>query len=253
MKRNGDGKPIVSLDIDGTLGDYHGHFLRFATDYFGRVFPPPTEINPGMKLWRFMDINKASYDDCKLAYRQGGMKRSMPCLEGASELTRRLRRHGCEVYICTTRPYMRLDNIDPDTQEWLKRNGIYYDALLYDPRSGDEKYKELARQTKGRRVLGCAEDLPEQATRAIKTIQAPVWLRNQPYNQTYWDKPVNLFDGSLQSRGEPYEIHRWDTADELLGYAEQALKNWSMIDGEESTVHSMRQRVASRTARVPKH
>lgn len=232
MRRNGEGKPIISLDIDGTLADYHGWFLRFATDYFGRTFPPATALNPSLKLWRFMGIRKVDYNDCKLAYRQGGMKRSMPCLPGADELTKRLRRDGCEVWICTTRPYMRLDNIDPDTQEWLRRNGIVYDALMYDPRDGDAKYTELARQSKGRTVLGIAEDLPEQAERAMKCLpNPPIWLRNQPYNRTYWGGSANSGGGlTLYTTGpqaaEPYRVHRWDTADELLALAELALSNW---------------------------
>jgi hypothetical protein len=231
MIRNGYGKPIVSLDIDGTLADYHGYFLAFAELYFGRPMPSPTELNPSLKLWRFMGVKKTEYDDCKLAYRQGGMKRSMPCLEGAGDLTRRLHRDGCDVWICTTRPYMRLDNIDPDTQEWLRRNRIEYDALLCDPRGGDLKYAELARQTKGRHILGLAEDLPEQAELAMKRLpDPPVWLRNQPYNRLYWSPPKQVGGLVMQTRGresaEPYRVHRWDSADELMALAEHALNNW---------------------------
>jgi hypothetical protein len=233
MRRNGHGKPVVSLDIDGTLGDYHGHFLRFAEGYFGRRMPEPTKINPGKPLWAFMGVRRAEYRDCKLAYRQGGMKRSMPCLEGASALTRDLRALGAEVWICTTRPYMRLDNVDPDTQEWLRRNKIEYDALLYDPRDGDAKYAELKRQAGIRRVVGVAEDLPEQAMRAIKAGFGPVWLRNQPYNKTAWEYDGRYINGREikpedvnPNVSEPYEVHRWDTAEELLKMARLAVERY---------------------------
>lgn len=231
LRRNGHGKPIISLDIDGTLADYHGWFLQFATFYFGRTFPPASATNHRMKLWRFMGISRDEYQDCKLAYRQGGMKRSMPCLEGAGDLVKRLRRDGAEVWICTTRPFMRLDNIDPDTQEWLRRNGVDYDALLFDPREGDEKYRELKRQAVGREILGCAEDLGEQAERAIRHLKVPVWLRNQPYNRTYWDIEHSGAGGMTETfaqprGGEPYLVHRWDTADQLLAMAEKSLNAW---------------------------
>jgi hypothetical protein len=231
MRRNGDGKPIISMDIDGTLADYHAWFLQFATLYFGREFPSADTINPGLKLWRFMGISREAYNDCKLAYRQGGMKRSMPCLEGAGNLTAALRKAGCEVWICTTRPYLRLDNIDPDTQEWLRRNGIQYDALLYDPRGGDAKYREFKRQSVGRTVLGCAEDLPEQADAAIKTLGAPVWLRNRPYNRTAWEY-MTTEDAWLppearpRRTNEPSQVQRWDTCMDLCELAYQALHNW---------------------------
>ena len=111
--------------------------------------PKQDEINPGMRLHKFMGVTLRDYRECKLAYRQGGLKRFMPCYPGASELATALRRRGAEVWICTTRPYLRLDSIDPDTREWLRRNKIKYDAILY----GDDKYRELKRQA-GPRVAG---------------------------------------------------------------------------------------------------
>lgn len=168
---------IVALDIDGTLGDYHSHFLRFAQDWIGRPMPSPEDINPGMRLHKFMRVPLRVYRECKLAYRQGGLKRSMPVYEGASELTHQIRKLGAEVWICTTRPYLRLDNIDPDTREWLRRNRIHYDAVLF----GEDKYRELKRQA-GHRVGAVFDDLPEMCMTAKKLGFRPVFIRTQPYN-----------------------------------------------------------------------
>lgn len=63
---NGEGIPIVALDIDGTLGDYHSHFLRFAEQWLDKRMPPSTEINPGLHLSEFMDIPHHVYRDVKL-------------------------------------------------------------------------------------------------------------------------------------------------------------------------------------------
>lgn len=179
MRTNGDGKPVVALDIDGTLGDYHSHFLSFAANWIGKPMPSPADINPGLRLHKFMQVPLRTYRECKLAYRQGGLKRWMPCYDGASDLTRALRRAGSDVWICTTRPYLRLDNIDPDTREWLRRNKIQYDAVIY----GDNKYHELKRQA-GPRVAGIMEDLPELWAQARKLFpDAFVVLRDQPYNR----------------------------------------------------------------------
>lgn len=178
-ERNGHGKPVVALDIDGTTGDYHGHFLRFAEGWYGRPMPSPEEINPGLPLHRFMRTQKKTYRECKLAYRQGGMKRTMPCYPGASELTRAVRKAGAEVWICTTRPYLRLDNIDPDTREWLRRNKIQYDAVIY----GEDKYKELVRQVGLERIVAIAEDLPEMVHAAQILGVSNIYLRDQPYNR----------------------------------------------------------------------
>lgn len=186
MRTNGHGRPVVALDIDGTLGDYHSHFLWFAEQWIGKKMPPADRINPGLRLHKFMGISLRTYRECKLAYRQGGLKRFMPCYPGASELTEAIRAVGAEVWIATTRPYLRLDNIDPDTREWLRRNRIKYDAILF----GDDKYRELRRQA-GNRVAGILEDLPELFREAKQLFpQAWVCLRDQPYNRYAGDDPI---------------------------------------------------------------
>lgn len=197
MRTNGHGKPVVALDIDGTLGDYHGHFLKFAEGWFGFSFPKPEELNPGLPLWQFMNVGLADYRQCKLAYRQGGLKRSMPCYSGSSWLTQRIQSEGAEVWICTTRPYLRLDNIDPDTREWLRRNNIRYDAVLFD-RIEDKgsKYTELKEQA-GDRVAAIVDDLPEMLLKASEAWSGrdlpTLVLRDQPYNQhaDLWPRAAN--------------------------------------------------------------
>jgi phosphoglycolate phosphatase-like HAD superfamily hydrolase len=179
IERNGALKPVVALDLDGTLGDYHGHFLKFAEGWFGQKFPGPQTMNPGYKLWEFMNVPLGDYRRCKLAYRQGGMKRTMPIYAGASKLSAALRVKGAEVWICTSRPFERLDNIDPDTRECLDRNGIQYDHILYGP----EKYRELAEQVGRERVVAVADDLPEMIEAAADANLWRRYLRDQPYNR----------------------------------------------------------------------
>lgn len=186
---NGEGKPVVALDIDGTLGDYHRNFIEFARRYFDDSESDWMRDNPGLPLWEHMGISLRDYRDAKLAYRQGGWKRWMPCYEGSAELTRGIRRAGAEVWLCTTRPYLRLDNVDPDTREWLRRNEIEYDALLFDPthEADGTKYDELKRQA-GARVASVVDDLPEMLEAAYQAGLCPVLgpiLRDQPYNRHY--------------------------------------------------------------------
>jgi hypothetical protein len=187
MKFNGDG-PVVGLDVDGSMGDYHGHFLRFAEGWLGREMPAPEDINPGLPLHRHMGTAKATYRKVKWAYRQGGLKRSMPCYPGARELTVDLRKAGAENWICTSRPYLQHGPIEPDTRHWLWRNRIQYDHILW----GEHKYRDLRKLAPGR-VVFVLEDLPEMAEQAI-ACGIPVLLRDQPYNR-WWDP-----DGILARR-----------------------------------------------------
>lgn len=106
----------------------------------------------------------------------------MPCYPGASELTRALRRAGAEVWICTTRPYLRLDAIDPDTRHWLRRNKIQFDHVLY----GEHKYRDLVKQVDPARVVAVYEDLPDMLMQAIDCGMSG-YLRSQPYNGNLWE------------------------------------------------------------------
>lgn len=214
MRTNGDGKPVVALDIDGTLGDYHGHFLWFAERWIGKPMPDPDDINPGLRLHAFMGVPLRTYRECKLAYRQGGLKRFMPVYDGAADLCRDIRRAGAEVWICTTRPYLRLDNIDPDTREWLRRNGIAYDAVLF----GEEKYRELKRQA-GARVTLVLEDLPELFWQAQRLFpRADVWLRAQPYNAHILGVPrAETYAGASFRTEAVRAVERWKAAQDERG------------------------------------
>lgn len=179
-------RPVVALDIDGTLGDYHRHFLWFAELWFGRSFPPPNEVNPGLPLSTFMGIPHHEYRECKLAYRQGGLKRFMPVYPDAADLTHYIHANGADVWICTSRPYLRLDNIDPDTREWLRRNRIEYDAVLWEGLGeGTEatKYADLVDQVGLSRIVAAVDDLPEQTADAERLGIPNIYIRDQPYNR----------------------------------------------------------------------
>jgi phosphoglycolate phosphatase-like HAD superfamily hydrolase len=182
--KTGEGKPVVALDIDGTLGDYHAHFLWFASVWLGRDMPSALDVNPGMRLSEFMGVPHSVYRECKLAYRQGGLKRFMPVYPFASKLTDEIHNLGADIWLCTTRPYLRLDNIDPDTREWLRRNGIQYDAVIFGGLEDEpNKYPELVRQVGADRIVAAVDDLPEQVNMAMVAGIRTVYVRDQPYNR----------------------------------------------------------------------
>jgi hypothetical protein len=177
--------PVVAVDIDGTLGDYHGHLHEFACTYLQRDLPDTYdgvgEFGDGLGLSR--DLHR----QVKLAYRQGGMKRSMPIWDGASKLVHDLHDAGAEIWMTTTRPWMRLDNVDPDTRFWLDHHGIRYDALLYD----EDKYKVLLDAVDRERIVAIVDDLPEQVDRAV-SLDLPIIHR-----WTYWNRGDRRSPGSM--------------------------------------------------------
>lgn len=150
--------PVVALDIDGTLADYYNHFEWFANLYM----QPKSEIKAnwdfteGDEFSEALNLDKNKYRDIKLAYRQGGMKRSLPVFAGAAQMIHNLRSDGIQVWICTTRPWQRLDNIDPDTQFWLNRTVGKVDGVIY----GEDKYLDLIDIVGRDRILAVADDIP---------------------------------------------------------------------------------------------
>jgi hypothetical protein len=205
VRYSADSAPVVALDIDGTLGDYHGHFISFAAGWVGRTMPNPEDINPGDPLHRHLGMSKSTYRQCKLAYRQGGLKRSMPCYPGARQLTVEARRAGAQVWICTTRPYLRLDSIDPDTRHWLRRNRIQYDGVLL----GEHKYRQLVRQVAVDRIVFVLDDLNEMCAQAVTLGISPVYLRNQPYNTYSLNRYPRVYDLDQAGRIISKELDNW--------------------------------------------
>ena len=79
--------PVVACDIDGTLGDYHAHFVNFAQQYLGRKLPLVENYQSNRRFAEYLGISLPEYRTIKLAYRQGGLKRSMPIFVGAAPLS----------------------------------------------------------------------------------------------------------------------------------------------------------------------
>lgn len=211
-------RPIVALDIDGTLGDYHGHFLEFARKWlgYGIALNSQQPHYPGDVLFRdwFCDEYKTdltTFRKIKLAYRAGGQKRTMPVYEYASGLSVSLAQMNIEIWLTTTRPYMRLDGIDEDTREWLRRNDIAYDHLLYD----EEKYAVLNSQIDPQRVVAVLDDEVEQLRKAegLWGSGVPI-LRGNLYNRAHHDTWNEAFAPSLM---EALEL----IANRLYGWREK--------------------------------
>lgn len=180
--------PVVAIDCDGTLADYHAHFMWFAQLYLGEQLALDWSRTPNGEFSDALGLDKRVYQDIKLAYRQGGMKRCLPVFPGATDLVNSIRERGVAVWICTTRPYLRLDNIDPDTREWFRRNKMEPDGVIF----GEHKYRDLhdITQDMGRQVICVLDDLPEQIEEA-DSIGFDTILMDGDHNRWWWQQTRN--------------------------------------------------------------
>jgi hypothetical protein len=209
-----DIKPVVALDIDGTMGGFHEHFMKFATGYmYGKpdISPPVYDGVMAMRDWfcGYFDVSDDVWRDIKLAYRQGGLKRTMPSHGWGKMVAKACQDAGAEVWVTTTRPYLRLDNIDPDTRFWLDREGIVYDGLIYD----EQKYERLDRLVGADRVAAVVEDLPEEFREAAKLFgeSVPILYRGN-HNAWMWGElhPMQIaHEGETVWRACQSRISHW--------------------------------------------
>lgn len=190
-------RPVFGIDIDGTLGQYHAHFWAFAQDYLGKSLPVGWGYSGG-SFAAYLGLSKTTYRKVKLAYRRGGIKRSMPVVDGAPALVSSLRKRGALVVLCTTRPYLSVENIDEDTRHWAKRNRVQHDGILWGP----HKYRDLSRAFGRDRIVGALEDEPEMLRQAAAVGIRPLRIE-QPYNREWpFDSARGLLDAELQ-------FHNW--------------------------------------------
>lgn len=182
-------QPIVALDVDNTLGNWTGHFFDFLEKYRNvdqAEVMRWAQYRGDQELSEFLQMTKREYQDAKVAFRAGGFKRWMPLMGYPSHLP--LLRHAlndCEVWITTTRPWQRLDNIDQDLREWLHRMRIPYNHILFD----DHKYQVLASTVDPGRVVFVLDDDPEMFDEA-QDMGLPVFFR-----KTNWTRGITRMPG----------------------------------------------------------
>lgn len=170
-------------DIDGSVGRYHPDLTVFVREYWNL----PAQAQSAGFMWdgegNFEDalgITQEQYREAKLAFRQGGGKRFMGLYEdGALAMLWALKTKGCEIWYATSRPWNRLDNVDPDTKFWLGRHEFPIDGIIFDDQ---DKYGRLVNDHIDKsRIVGVIEDLPEQYDRADE-LGLPVYQIARQHN-----------------------------------------------------------------------
>lgn len=148
-------------------------------------------------FYKQLGMSRQVYRQCKLAYRMGGMKRSIPVFDGAADMVRAIRGAGVGVAACTTRPYLAMSTIDLDTQHWLRRHGIKVDHLLY----GEHKYRDLVKSVGRSRVVCALDDDLSQLGVAGK-LGVPSIMRRNEANIGYEPDDNQMFVWDLKEATE---------------------------------------------------
>ena len=170
-------KKIVGIDIDGVLGEYHEWFLKYTDNEFGLKYKTIDELKKA--------IGTKNYEYIKSMYRQSGVKAGMPARPGASELTHKLKEMGYQIIILTARPYKKYTRIYSDTLEFLKRNGIQFDAIIWD----EVKHVKIIREFPDLEFM--IEDTPSIANE-VADEGYKVFMPTNPNNEKYTNYNSNI-------------------------------------------------------------
>lgn len=190
--------PVVAVDLDGVLNDYPWTFCRYATN---ELRGARGESEPASIAEIRVELGPRGYLEMKDRYRESGEKRFERVREGAKALLDGLRASGFTVVLLSKRPYWRFSRIYADTLEWLERNDLRVDAVLFHP----EKHRKILEDFPG--VVAVVEDDPAVA-REIVTV----------------GKPVILVEGELNRGAEVFCVRRVDGLDGVLTEVNAILK-----------------------------
>lgn len=195
--------PVIGVDIDGTLGDYHTHFKWFLNAIY---FPGNTlrlDWNRSSEFSEALGMRKEQYRAAKLAYRLGGLKRCLPLFDNdykkdgpravMSEI-QFIRSMGIQVWITTQRPWAAMTSVDDDTKFWLNQYVGEVDGLIF----AEDKYQALIDNVGQKRIVGVIDDLPDCLERAHE-LGLEYAIRRGDHNQWWLNEQVHK-----ANMGQPY-------------------------------------------------
>ncbi|HKL23422.1 MAG TPA: dUTP diphosphatase [Candidatus Nanoarchaeia archaeon] len=166
---------VVGVDIDGVLAAYPEHFLDFVNRKMGTDYSVESLTN--YDIYEALDLPENVTKELKDKFRQSGEKRFIPITEGAREFLKKLRKNGYQIVLLSARPYKKYRRIFADTKEWLEKNNLVHDAILWD----EDKCARLIREFGTDKVKFFVEDNLENANDVADVSK--VYLLDKSYNK----------------------------------------------------------------------
>ena len=177
---------IVGVDIDGVLAAYPEHFLDFVNRKMNTNYK--VEELSSYNIYEALDLPNEVTKELKDEFRQSGEKRYIPVLDEAKWFLKTLKKNNYQIVLLSARPYKKYRRIFADTKEWLEKNGLVYDAILWD----EDKCSRLIKEFGENSVEFFVEDNLSNANSVANT--AKVYLLNKSYNQGETKKNIVRID-----------------------------------------------------------
>lgn len=164
----------IGIDIDGVITDEVGYLKEKGRSYFGKDV-----VNPS--LYRITDLYDVSAEDQKNFWQDNfyDYVQNVSLREDASKILKKLHEDGHKIYIITARNivakgFTSLDDLHERTREYLERNDIYFDELLFRSNPKVDSIDEF-------NLDYFIEDAPKNITALSEKIKVIVY--DTPYNR----------------------------------------------------------------------
>jgi uncharacterized HAD superfamily protein len=181
---NFESNKIVGVDIDGVLADYPDCFINYVNDKVGTNFKAE-DLDQYNLYEAITDIPTEVMKELKHDFRKSGQLKKVGVLPGAKEFLQSLRNKSYKIVLLSARPYKEYRRIFADTKEWLDKNGLIYDAILWD----EDKLNRLIREFGENNVSFFVEDNLKNANSISKSTK--VYLLDKSYNQGKTDSNIS--------------------------------------------------------------
>lgn len=166
---------LIIVDIDGVLADYVTGFTDFVDQSTGLVMPRNVASYDLYGEFGIIVGHEKVYD-LKHQFRESGLKAHLPVIDGARDFLHSMKLANRYILLMSARPYKKYKRIMADTMEWLKKNDLPFNAILWDENKEERVVKEYH----------FAEFVVEDHignAKAIASKGVRVYLRDTSYNQ----------------------------------------------------------------------
>lgn len=130
----------IGIDIDGVLTDIEQWQLDYASKYYFEKYNKSIMNHKGYETTDIFRVDQ-KYDDEFWEEYFVDYTKNIECRKFASEVIKKLRADGCEIYIITARGnnlshsanIMTYDENKKAVIDWLKDNDVKYDKIIFSP------------------------------------------------------------------------------------------------------------------------
>lgn len=178
-----DDNMVVGIDIDGVLAEYPEGFIKFI-EKKTKIDLSKIKIT-SYNLYNIIGdvVGVEKMKKLKHEFRMSGEKRNLDCIKGARQSMVQLKKKGYRLILLSARPYKEYPRIFADTIEWLNKNKIPFDAILWDENKEQRILREFPK------LNFFVEDCLSNAEK-ISSLNKKVYLIDKTYNQGEINKNI---------------------------------------------------------------